>query len=139
MGHSYFVELTATNMNDTPDSLNPEPSGEPASAATPSSTEVIYQGNNYDLAALVGMISAAFILFSCGTFGLGTYCFPVVAVGLGVVGLLKANEAVNPERTRLFSWLSIGTGGLILALIVVFIIFYFGLILFAIAAESGGF
>ena len=130
-------------MNETPDFQNSAPGDEPASATaltpSPGSSEVIYQGNNYDMAALVGLICAAYILFTCGTFGLGSYCLPVVAVGLGVVGLLNANEAVNPDRTRLLSWVSIGVGGLILALIVMFIIFYFGLIFFAIGAESGGF
>jgi hypothetical protein len=50
-----------------------------------------------------------------------------------------AKESVEPDRTRLLSWLSVGSGAVILALLVAGIALYIFFIIFAIAAESGGF
>ena len=46
---------------------------------------------------------------------------------------------VDPDRTRLLSWLSVGSGAIILLLLIAGIVLYVFFIFFAIAAEGGGF
>lgn len=96
----------------------------------------IYQGNSYDIAALAGAISGGLVLLSCGTLGLGTYCLPLLPLILGVIGLVTAKDAVNPDRTRLLSWISIGIGGAIFLLIILLVLVYAGIIFFAVASEG---
>jgi hypothetical protein len=107
---------------------------EPETAINP---VVTFQGNNYDLAAVVGVTIGAITLLSCASFGLATYCMPFLSVILGVVGLVAAKDSANPERTRLLSWISIGVGGLILLLIVALVVLYAVFIGFAITNNKG--
>jgi hypothetical protein len=100
---------------------------------------VTFQGNNYDLAAVVGVIIGVVTLLSCASFGLATYCMPFLPVILGVIGLAAAKDSVNPERTRLLSWISIGMGGIILLLILALVVLYVVFIGFAVATEGNGF
>jgi len=71
---------------------------------------VTFMGNTYDLAALGALGSGALVLFSCLTCNMGYYCLPFIPLLLGLVGIISAREAVNKERTRLWSWLGIGAG-----------------------------
>jgi hypothetical protein len=100
---------------------------------------VTFQGNSYDLMSVVGITIGGVVLLSCATCNFGFYCLPFVPIGLGVIGLAMAKESVDPDRTRLLSWLSVGSGAVILALLVAGIALYIFFIIFAIAAESGGF
>ena len=106
---------------------------EPATGVNPAAT---FQGNNYDLAAVVGVTIAAITLLSCASFGLATYCLPLLPVILGVVGLVAAKDSVNPERTKLLSWISIGIGGVILLLILALIVLY--VVFIGLAITNGG-
>jgi hypothetical protein len=98
---------------------------------------VTFLGNTYDLMAVVGATIAGMTLFTCATCNFGFYCLPIIPILLGIVGLFTTREAVDPDRTRLLSWVSIGVGAAILLLIVVFVALYFGFIFFVIAADNG--
>ena len=129
-----------TNDSDAGSPPVPEPSvGEASATLTSPEAAVTFQGNNYDLLSIVAVTVGGLVLLSCVTFNLIWYCFPVIAVILGAIGLAMAKESVNPERTRLLSWISLGSGAAILVLIVLAILAYIGVIVFAIAADSGGF
>lgn len=121
------------NKLEEPANNNLEP---PVPGTSPA---VTFQGNNYDLMAVVGVTLGGAVLLSCFTLNMGYYCLPAVAVLLGAIGLATAKDSVNPDRTRLLSWLSIGSGAIILALILLFIALYVVFIVFAIAADNGGF
>jgi hypothetical protein len=94
----------------------------------PAGPAVTFRGNNYDLVSLGSLITGALILFSCLTCNMGYYCLPFLPVVLGIIGLLKAQEAVEAERTKQWSWLGIAGGGmvlfLILAVVVLYVVFY---------------
>jgi hypothetical protein len=64
---------------------------------------------------------------------MGYYCLPFITVVLGVVGVLSARQAVEAERAKLWSWLGIAAGGIVLLLIALFIVLYIGFIALAIA------
>ena len=100
---------------------------------------VTFRGNNYDLASVVGVTVGGIVLFSCLTCNAGFYCLPIVPIILGIIGLVAARDAVDPDRTRLLSWLSVGSGVAILLLIILGIAAYFAFIFFVIMADSGGF
>lgn len=138
--------------NDKPDSENltndsdsgsvpvPESSNHTTSAVTTSAKpDVTFQGNNYDLMSIIGVTIGGLVLGSCVTFNLIWYCLPVFSIILGALGLAMAKDSVNPERTRLLSWISLGSGAAILALIILFVVAYIVIIIAAIAADGGGF
>jgi hypothetical protein len=117
--------------------LNPEPPAEDESGSRP---KVTFMGNSYDLTAVAGVTTAGVTLFACGTCGTGFYCLPLVPVILGAVGLLSLKDAVDPERTKKLSWISIGVGALFLALVaLLFLVYlaYFGFIFFLVASDGG--
>lgn len=123
----------------TEDSLPiPKPStpSEPESAPSGSGGK-IFQGNSYDLVAFIGVVVGGVTLLSCATLGVGQYCMPLLPIILGIVGLVSAKDSLNPERTRQLSWLSIGAGGVILLLLLIFVGFYIALVVFGIAADTG--
>jgi len=127
------------NITPSPTDDASIPVPQPESAGTNSAPVVTFQGNNYDLMALIGVTIGGMVLISCFTLNLIWYCLPVVSVILGVLGLAMAKDSVNPERTRQLSWISLGMGGAVLGLIILGILAYVGIIFFAIAAEGGGF
>jgi hypothetical protein len=121
-----------------------EPAGQEATAAlsaaeTSSRPTVTFRGNNYDLMSVVGVTIGGVVLLSCATCNMGFYCLPLVPIALGAIGLAMSKESVDPDRTRLLSWLSLGAGAAIFALIFAGIALYIFFIIFAIAADSGGF
>jgi hypothetical protein len=138
--------------DDQIDSRNLTPESNPAEApvsivATPAQTlppegstraTVTFMGNTYDLFALVGVTIGGVVLMTCVTCNLGYYCLPFVPIVLGVIGLATAGDSVNPERTRLLSWISLGSGAVILLLIILAIALYIGFIIFAIAMDNNG-
>jgi hypothetical protein len=111
----------------------------PPESDTASKPTVTFQGNSYDLAAVVGVTIGGMVLLMCATCNMGYYCLPVVPIALGVIGLATAKDSINPDRTRLLSWLGVGSGVAILLLIFLFVAIYIGLIIFAITLDSGGF
>lgn len=140
-----FLDRTPESESPT----EPEPGDQPeekiepiisATAEPASSGPVItFQGNSYDLASVIGVTSGALVLFSCFTCNLGYYCLPFVPIILGIIGLVAAKDAVDTDRTKLLSWLSVGSGALILLLIFLFVALYIGFIAFAIIADNNGF
>ncbi len=78
--------------------------------------QVAFEGNAYDLTALIGLISGAIVLLTCLTCGIGLYILPIFAIILGVIGIVMAKKSVNPQRTQLWSWLGIGTSAVIILL-----------------------
>jgi len=94
---------------------------------------VTFRGNSYDLVSLVSLASGGLILFTCLTCNLGYYCMPIIPMALGLVGVLSAHRAVDARRTRLWSWLGIAAGGLMLLLILVVVALYVGFIVLLIA------
>ncbi len=143
--------LTPDVSADGPDSrMEPDVAGaEPAAAASlmlpsPNSNgtrpHITFMGNSYDITSVVAVVTGGMIFFSCITCNMGYYCLPIVPVVLGLVGLLSADDSVDPRRTRLLSWLGIGGGGIVLLLMVIGILLYVGFIVLAIglgaAAES---
>lgn len=126
---------TASDLPDDDEDIEPPAAGE--SSERP---QVTFLGNSYDLTAVAGVTTAGATLFACGTCGFGFYCLPLVPVILGAIGLLSLKDAVDPERTKRLSWISIGVGGIFLALVALLILVYvayFGIIFFIIASESG--
>ena len=87
---------------------------EPAEDNVPGSAR--FEGNGIDIAALIALISGAFVFISCATGGLGFFVMPLVAIVLGLVGVFTAKNAVKPARTQLLSWLGIGTGVIVILL-----------------------
>jgi amino acid transporter len=67
------------------------------------------------------------------------YFLPFLPVILGIVGLITAKDSVNPERTKLLAWFSLGSGALILLLILLVVIAYIGLIAVAVTSEGQNF
>lgn len=121
--------------DNSPEFLNFNSTSQPETAAKPTIT---FQGNSYDLAAVVGVTIGGITLLSCATCNLGVYLLPFLPLILGLIGLMTAKDSVNPERTRLLSWISIGSGAVILLLILVVIILYIGFFIFAMANEGNG-
>ncbi len=113
------------------DARNPVPEKPNKDAPRRPRRTVTFRGNSYDLAALGALASGVLVLVSCLTLGQFAYCLPFLAVGLGLIGLLAGKDAVDPERTRLWSWLGIGGGGLVLLLGAMLFVFYFTCIFFA--------
>jgi hypothetical protein len=130
--------------NDKSDVLNEDVStsdspAAPAVAAAGASPQITFRGNSYDLMSVVGVTVGGMTLLTCATCNMGFYCLPLVPIILGIIGLVAAKDSVDPERTKLLSWLSVGSGAVIIILIAAIFIIYFAFIFIMIAADSGGF
>ena len=139
-----FLDRTSEPESPREPPVAPLPDGQvdeimPAAAEAGSGPVITFQGNSYDLASVIGVTAGALVLFSCFTCNLGYYCLPFVPIILGIIGLVAAKDSVDPERTKLLSWLSVGSGAIILLLIFLFIALYIGFIVFAIMADNSGF
>ncbi len=102
--------------------------------------QVTFMGNNYDLTSLAAVISASILMLLCVSGNMGFYCLPVIPLVLGIVGLVTAKSSIDAERTRLFSWIGVGTGGvtLLLSLLLVLVaIAYFAFIAFVMMFRGG--
>ena len=99
-------------------------------------SQVTFMGNSYDLMAVVAVATGALVAFSCLTCNFGFYCLPFVPLILGLVGLLSAEDSVDPSRTRLLSWLGIGGGLLVILLLALAIIAYVALIVVSVAVGA---
>ena len=94
-----------------------------------------FQGNTYDLMALGSLVVGGLVLFSCLTCNTGIYCLPLVPIALGTIGLIGARQSVQADRTRLWSWLGIAAGVMILLLIVLAMVLYIGFIALVIITQ----
>jgi hypothetical protein len=109
----------------------PQPDREPTERRT-----ITFHGNTYDLAALVALITGAVLLLLCLTCGMGSYCLPAVPIVAGLIGLTSAARAADPQRTRLYSWLGIGAGGLYILLALALVVVYVALMILLAASGS---
>lgn len=100
--------------------------------------KVTFMGNSYDVTSLGALASGILVLLSCLTCGQIFYCLPVLPVVLGIVGLVMAKQSIDPERTRLWSWLGIGGGGIALIVLAFAIVAYFGFVVFVAAMGIAG-
>jgi len=116
--------------------ISPEPEAEQTSPEITLKPTITFQGNSYDLASVVGVTIGGVTLLTCATCNLGYYCLPIIPIILGIIGLISAKDSVDPERTKLLSWLSLGSGSLIILLILLLVAAYIGLIVFAIVADN---
>ena len=98
--------------------------------------EATFKGNTYDLAALGALASGVVVLFSCLTCNMGFYCLPLLPLVLGLIGLLSSRQAVEEERTRLWSWLGIAAGGFIVLLTIAGVVLYIAFIVLAVVAQG---
>ena len=132
-------EDTNTLNDDTSNSDSlaaPAPSENASTDATAGlSPQITFQGNSYDLMSVVGVTIGGITLVTCATCNMGFYCLPFAPIILGILGLVLAKDSVKPERTKLLSWLSLGSGALILLLIAALVIIYIAFIFFMIALE----
>jgi len=127
---------------ESPGGVTPAEDGQassPVGGENRSKPAITFQGNSYDLTSVIGLTTGAAVLLACATCNLGYYCLPFVPIILGVIGLVAAKDSVDPDRTKLLSWLSVGSGAIILLLIFIFVALYIGFIVFVIVAENGGF
>jgi len=83
----------------------------------------MYSGNNVDLAGLVAACLGGMILLYC------VPCLnavgPLLALIIGFIALMDAKRAVDPQRTRILAGVGIASGGLFLALGVMWFAFTF--------------
>ena len=105
---------------------------------------VTFMGNSYDLMSVVAVTLGGMILFTCFTCNFGYYCLPFIPVILGIIALISAKDSVDPERTKLLSWIGIGSGAFfiiigILAMIAYFLFFFFVMGMGTMSSGYGGY
>ncbi len=96
-----------------------------------------FLGNGIDLTALIALASGVLVLLTCLTCGSTFYCLPVIALVLGIIGLVLARNSVDAARTRLWSWIGIGGGGVAVLLAVFTVVGYFFFIFLTILFSQG--
>ena len=84
----------------------------------------VYRGNAFDITALIALATGLLTLLTCASMGYMVYCMPVFPLALGIVGLATARKAVDPERTRLLSWIGLGSGGVFLLIALAFFVMW---------------
>lgn len=112
-----------------------EPAGHDDDRPVSPGEPTIYKGNNNDLFALVAVVLGFVTLASC--FG-GLYCLPFLAIALAAMAYFNAGQSVDPQRTRRFAAIGLGTSLVIFFVLAAFVFLYVFFIFFAIAASSGG-
>ena len=97
-----------------------------------------FRANGLDVTALGALASGILVLVTCLTCGQAFYCLPLLPLLLGFVGLAMAKDAVNPKRTRLWSWLGIGSGTATILLVALAIAGYLSFVLLLIVLSDAG-
>ncbi|HEX6289266.1 MAG TPA: hypothetical protein VFZ66_08755 [Herpetosiphonaceae bacterium] len=110
-----------------------QPYNEPPSYTVPPASSNLparYVGNQKDMMAFIAMVAGAGLLatscipgFSC--------ILPIFALVGGIIGLRGADQAVDPNRTRTYSWVAIISGALILLFFIAIAVFYGAIIIAA--------
>lgn len=106
-----------------------------ASAAQLPAQNIPYKGNGTDLTALAALITGVTALFACA--GL-YYLIPILALGLGLVAVLQAKDALNPSRARWMGMVGLASGGLFLMFVLGIIVFFSACMILAMLASSSG-
>ena len=134
--------MSAASLSEPKKSVDSSVSGPGTVTPTapgPAGPKITFQGNTTDLASLGALATGVLMLISCLTCNTGAYCLPLVPIVLGLVGLLQAGQAVDPERARRWSWLGIAAGALIIFLVLTLVLLYVAFIVFlAIVGRSRG-
>lgn len=107
----------------------------PAGEATePDSKEKLYKGNSTDLNAFVAMMIGVVTIASCSG---GAYCLPIVGFVLGIIAYRKADDSLDPKRTRTMAIVGMAIGSLIFLAIFAIIMLYVFIFAAAFASGSG--
>jgi len=140
------TDIVENSVTNAPAGVEPDAilaSGEAADTSDGNRPTVTFRGNSYDLMSVITVTIAGVLLFVCGTCNVGFYCLPFIPVILGVVSLLSLKDAVDPERTRLLSWIGISIGTvfslIILAIIAIYVLYVVFLFTIIASQGSGGF
>jgi len=128
-------ETYAEALNNQPLSRQPSEKSAERQSKDNDRDDIPYKGNSQDLTAFLSAVMAVTVLLSCMG---GAYCLPIAALLLGIVGFMNASKAVDPQRTRLLSGISLGIGGFIFLGILAMFGFYFMFVIFTIIAASSG-
>lgn len=93
----------------------------PVTAAPAQPAEPHYEGNSFDLYALIAAILGITSLAMCFSGNMLLYCLPFVPLVFGIIALRNSPRALNPSRVRTMGWIGVAAGavGLVLVLIVV--------------------
>lgn len=102
----------------------------------PQRPRVSFMGNSYDLTSMGALASGLMVLLSCLTCNQFAYCLPCLPLILGIIGLVMAKQAVDEERTRTWSWIGIGSTGVILVLLALAALAYLALMAFILVASQ---
>ncbi len=98
-----------------------------------------FVGNFNDVLAIVAATLAGVTVFGCLTMNYGFYCLPIVTVVVGAVAWVNAKSSVQPDRTKRWGLISLGTGSVFLvimiAIMLLCILFY--VVMFAFAFTNG--
>ena len=90
-----------------------------------------YRGNSHDIFAALALVMGATSLASCMGF---MYCLPIIGGILGLVGMMNAKYALDPQRTRTMGALGLGIG--VIGLIPLFCFFGYFFMMFIFVAFS---
>lgn len=96
--------------------------------AAPPAPEKRYEGNSFDLYALIAGIVGATSLAMCFSGNMMIYCLPFVPLVFGIIALRNSARALNPSRTRTMGWIGVAAGAfgiLVLVLFAVVMMVYF--------------
>ncbi|MCU0519474.1 MAG: hypothetical protein MUF84_02100 [Anaerolineae bacterium] len=104
----------------------------------PSGGRETFRANGLDVTALGALASGLLVLVTCITCGQASYCLPLLPLVLGFAGLVTAKDAVDPKRTRLWSWLGIGSAAATILLIALAIAAYLSFVLLLIVFSDAG-
>ncbi len=120
------------------EAILPQPLESHETKAHDSERRPTFRGNGLDMTALGALASGTLVLLSCLSCGQASYCLPVLPFLLGLIGLIGAKDSVDPKRTRLWSWLGIGSGAATLILMVLAVAAYMSFVLFLILISDAG-
>lgn len=101
------------------------PPAQPVPLVAPTSTapETRYEGNSFDLYALIAGIVGVTSLGLCFTGNSLIYCLPFVPLVFGIIALRNSARALNPGRTRTMGWIGVAAGIVGVVTLVCFVLF----------------
>ncbi len=109
----------------TPTETSPAQLPPPAVPSTEPTTEKRYEGNSFDVYALIAGIVGVTSLGMCFSGNMLVYCLPFVPLVFGIIALRNSARALNPSRTRTMGWIGIAAGVVGVLVLVVFALFVF--------------
>lgn len=95
----------------------------PVAPHTVRQLETRYEGNSFDVYALIAGIVGVTSLAMCFTGNMLIYCLPLVPLVFGIIALRNSSRALNPSRTRTMGWIGIAAGALGVLVLLIFAVF----------------